>query len=115
MPKMHAITEDVVESCHNGIVAWDKPSNVIPILIEGEEDYFKTKERWVILKQFFDEKNIEYKEVFSGAGNILTKIIRLTYFLDYVSIYKAVIDGIDPTPVGSISFIKRKLRENTLK
>ncbi len=113
--KMHAITEDVVESCHNGIVAWNKPSNVIPILIEGKEDYFKTKEIWIILKQFFDEKNIEYKEVFSGAGNILTKIIRLTYFLDYVTIYKAVIDGIDPTPVESISFIKRKLRENISK
>ena len=43
--KIHAITEDVVESSHNGVVAWEKPSNVIPIMIEGADDYIKTKER----------------------------------------------------------------------
>ena len=31
--KTHAITEDVIESCHNGIVAWEKNSNLLPILI----------------------------------------------------------------------------------
>jgi len=66
--KMHAITEDVIESFHNGIVSWEQPSNIVPIMIQGEEDYFKTKERWGILKEFFDEKNIEYKDVFSGSG-----------------------------------------------
>ncbi len=47
--KIHAITEDVIESCHNGVVAWDKPSSIIqPILIQGDKDYFKTKERYKI-------------------------------------------------------------------
>ena len=107
--KMHAITEDVVESCHNEIVAWEQPSNIIPILVQGENDYFKTIERWRILKEFFDDKKIEYKEIFSGNGSILTKLMRLTYLLDYASIYKAAINGVDPTPVKSISFIKNKL------
>ena len=29
--KMHAITEDIVESSHNGVVSWEQKSNVIPI------------------------------------------------------------------------------------
>ena len=107
--KMHAITEDVIESCHNGIVSWEQPSNIIPIMIQGEEDYFKTKERWGILKEFFDGKNIEYKDIFSGSGNILTKLMKLIYLLDYASIYKAVLNGVDPTPVEPINFIKKKL------
>ena len=107
--KMHAITEDVIESCHNGIVSWEQPSNIVPIMIQGEEDYFKTKERWGILKEFFDEKNIEYKDIFSGSGNILTKLMKLIYLLDYASIYKAVLNGVDPTPVEPINFIKKKL------
>ena len=45
----------------------------------GEEDYIKTKERWGVVKVFFQSKDIEYKEVFSGDGNILTKLIRLIY------------------------------------
>jgi len=107
--KMHAITEDVEESSHNGIVSWEQKSKVIPILIEGEDDYIKTKERWEILKRFFGGKNIEYREIFSGKGNILTKLMRLVYLLDYTSIYKAVLSGIDPTPVEAIDFIKNKL------
>ena len=107
--KMHVITEDVIESCHNGIVSWEKPSDIVPIMIQGEEDYFKTKERWSILKEFFDEKNIEYKDIFSGSGNILTKLMKLIYLLDYASIYKAVLNGVDPTPVEPINFIKKKL------
>ena len=107
--KMHAITEDVVESSHNGIVSWEQRSSVIPIMIEGADDYIKTKERWEILKRFFDGRNIEYREIFSGEGNILTKLMRLVYLLDYASIYKAVLSGIDPTPVESINFIKNNL------
>lgn len=107
--KLHAITEDIVESSHNGIVSWERQSNVIPIMIEGADDYIKTRERWKILKKLFDEKNIKYREIFSGKGNILTKLIRLVYLLDYASIYKAVLLEIDPTPVKSINFIKDNL------
>ena len=107
--KMHASIGDVIESCHNGIVSWEKNSSIQPILITGEDDYIKTKERWDILKEFFNEKNIQYWEVNSGTGNILTKLIRLIYTLDYSSIYLAILRNIDPTPVSSIDLIKQKL------
>ena len=107
--KMHAITEDVIEACHNGIVSWEKPSSIKPILIQGENDHFKTKERWKILKEFFDENNIEYKEIFSNNGSILSKLINLIYLLDYSTIYRAVLSGIDPTPVNPIDFVKKRL------
>ena len=107
--KIQAVTEDVIESCHNGIVTWDKQNNFQPILIRGQEDYEKTKERWEILKEFFDIKKIDYKEIVSEEGNILTKIICLIYLLDYASIYLAVKLEIDPTPVNAIEYIKKKL------
>jgi len=84
-------------------------TNLKPILLEGKEDYIKTKERWIILKEFFEKNKIEYKEVFSVKGSILSKIINLIYLLDYTSIYKAVISNIDPTPVAPINFVKNKL------
>lgn len=107
--KIHAIAEDVIEACHNGIVSWSKPSSVKPILIQGEDDYIKTKERWIILKEFFEEKNIEYKEIHTVNGNILSKLINLIYLLDYSTIYKAVLLEIDPTPIETIDFVKSKL------
>jgi glucose/mannose-6-phosphate isomerase len=107
--KTHAIIEDIVEACHNGIVAWEKPSIIQPILLRGYDDYIKTQERFEIIKEFFTKNNIEFKEINSISGNILTKLITLTYLLDYASIYRAILSGIDPTPVSSINFIKSKI------
>ena len=109
--KMHAIVEDVVEASHNGIVAWENKSNVFPILLQGDDDNIKTKERWKVLKIYFDTNKIEYKEIFSIKGNILSKLMHLIYLLDYTSIYKAAISKIDPTPVKSIDFIKSRLEK----
>ena len=107
--KMHIITEDVIEASHNGIVAWDKPNNIQPILIQGKDDFVKTKERWKIVKELFSEKGIPYKEIFSQQGNILNKLVGLIYLLDYTSIYNAIISKTDPSPIKSIDFIKKRL------
>src|SRR5574340_1476373 len=104
--KLHAIADDVIEACHNGIVAWEKPSVVRPILLQGKDDYVKTKELWKVIKEYFVKNKIEYNEVYSVNGNILSKIVNLVYLLDYVSVYRAVLSKIDPTPVKSIDFIK---------
>ena len=109
--KTHIISENVIEACHNGVVAWEKPTNLQPILIQGQDDHSRTKERWGILKEFFQSKEIKYEEIFTIEGNILSKLVCLIYFLDYASIYYAVLSNIDPTPVNSIDYIKKKLGE----
>jgi len=107
--KIHAIAEDVIESCHNGIVSWEIESNVKPILIQGVNDYIKTKERWKVLKEYFENNSINFYEVNSVEGSILTKIINLIYFLDYATIYFAILSKRDPTPVESINKIKNSI------
>jgi len=107
--KIHAMIEDVIESCHNGIVAWEEKSNVKPIMIQGLDDNYRTIERWRILEEFFEMKDIEYKVIKSIEGNILSKIVNLIYVLDYSTIYTSVLRNIDPSPVNSIDFIKSKL------
>jgi glucose/mannose-6-phosphate isomerase len=107
--KMHAFAEDIIEACHNGIVAWERPSKIRPVLIQGRDDYIKTKELWKVVKQYFKINKIDYREVYSMKGSILSKITNLIYMLDYASIYRAIIVGVDPTPVKSIDFVKNKM------
>jgi len=107
--KTHVIIEDVIEACHNGIVSWERPSTIQPILLRGQDDYIKTKERFEIVKEYFIKNDIEFKEIFSVSGNILTKLINLIYLLDYTSIYYSILSGVDPTPVDSITFIKNRI------
>ena len=107
--KIHAIAEDIIEACHNGIVAWENSSTVQPILLRGTDDYIKTKERFSIIEQYFTENNIDFKIVNSVDGNILTKIISSIYLFDYVSIYRSILSQTDPSPVKSIHYIKKKI------
>jgi glucose/mannose-6-phosphate isomerase len=107
--KIHAMIEDIIESCHNGIVAWETSSSVQPILLRGTEDYIKTKERFSIIEQYFIDNEIDFRIINSVHGNILTKIISWTYLFDYSSIYRAILSEIDPSPVKSIDYIKNKI------
>ena len=110
--KSHVIVEDIIEASHNGIVAWERKSNVQPIIIRGQDDHPKTKERWEILKEFFDSKEIDYQEIISANGNILSKLVSLVYLLDYTSIYLAILNKLDPTPIDSLDYVKSKLKES---
>ena len=63
----------------------------------------------MIKKEYFENKHIEYTEINSNEGSILTKIVCLIYFLDYSSIYHAILSSTDPSPVSAIDFVKKKL------
>ena len=105
--KIHASAENMLEACHNGVVAWEKKSTIQPILIEGADDHIKTKERWQVLKKLLSQNNVEYKEIKSTKEGILSKLVTLIYLLDYTTIYLAIKFNVDPTPVKSIEFIKK--------
>ena len=107
--KIHTSIEDVIEASHNSISTWENNNNFKPILIQGANDYVKTKERWEIIKEYFKSKNIDYEEVYSVDGNIISKLVCLIYLLDYTSIYLAVLSKIDPSPVDAINFIKKRI------
>jgi glucose/mannose-6-phosphate isomerase len=107
--KSHAMMEDVIEACHNGIVSWEKKSNVQPVMLVGQDDYVKTKQRWAIIREYFEKNSINYREVHSVSGNILSKLVCMIYLLDYTSIYSAILRKVDPSPVRSILFVKNKV------
>ena len=107
--KIHTSIEDVIEASHNSISTWENNNNFKPILLQGVNDYVKTKERWKIIKEYFKSKKIEYTEIFSVDGNIISKLVCLIYLLDYASIYFAVLSKIDPSPVDAIDFIKKRM------
>lgn len=113
--KTHSIVEDVLETCHNGMIAWEEPTKVKPILIKGKDDHPKSKERFGILKEYFKQNRIDYKEVISPNGNILSKMMTLMYFLDYVSIYMAILRKVDPTIVTPVNFIKSKHQKSHMR
>ena len=59
--------------------------------------------------EFFKDKEIDYFEIESINGNILSKIVNLIFLLDYCSIYHAILNNTDPSPVNAIDFIKKRI------
>ena len=108
--KTHASIEDVIEASHNSISTWENENKFKPILVQGKDDLLKTKERWSIIKEYFKTRDIDYEEVFSVEGNIISKLVCLIYLLDYTSIYRAILSKTDPSPVTAIDFVKSKLK-----
>ena len=108
--KIHASIEDIIEASHNSISTWENENNLKPIILQGMDDFLKTKERWDIVKEYFKSRNIEFEEIFSVEGNIISKLVCLIYLLDYASIYLAVLSKTDPSPVTAIDFIKSRLK-----
>ena len=51
--KIQAVIEDVIESCHNGIVTWDKQNDFQPILIRGKDDFEKNQREMGNFKRIF--------------------------------------------------------------
>jgi len=109
--KIHVIIEELLESSHNGVVAWNENEQFQPILIRGKDDHIKTKERWKIIKEFFNTKNLEFFEINSVEGNILSKIMNLIYVTDFATIYLSVLQNVDPSPVEAIDFVKNRLKD----
>ena len=110
--KDYVITEDVIEACHNSIVSWTTTNNMDPIFIQGVDDQVKTKERWSILEDFFNDKKIEYNKVITTSGAILSKLVCLIYQLDYASLYRAILKNIDPGHIEPIDYVKNRLKSN---
>lgn len=107
--KIHAMTEDIIESCHNGIVGWESESDARPVMIRGADDGPTTRERWKVMSEYFAGRSIEFREVDSPSGSLLTKLVGLIYLLDYASVYLALLRGADPAPVESIDYVKSRV------
>jgi len=106
--KSHAITNELLEACHNDIVSWELPTTFKPIMIRAKNDDKRIVETWEIMKEFFEEKKIDYKEIFSNNGKILSQLVGLIYLFDYSTIYYAIKCGINPSPIVSTEFFKNK-------
>jgi len=62
--KIHVITEDIIEASHNGIVAWKNNDIKKSILIQGKDDFIKTKERWDVIRNFLKKIILNIKKFF---------------------------------------------------
>ena len=101
------------EMNHNEVVGWENPKtilrNSIVIMLRDAADHPRISKRMDITRNIFKKDRIKVIEVRSFGKELLARIFSLIYIGDFVSFYLAILNGIDPTPVERVAYLKKEL------
>lgn len=100
---------------HNELVGWEERTGpgekFCLILLRDDLEPIRLKKRIEVTKELIQSHVGEVIEVEAEGESPLAKILSLVYLGDYVSVYLAFLNGVDPSPVDKIVFLKEKLAE----
>jgi glucose/mannose-6-phosphate isomerase len=98
------------ESGHNDVEAWHQRSNVIPVLVrDSEESAFERKVLDGFKRTITNAASTKASEVRVGSKSSLGRLLSPILFLDYVSVYLALLRGVDPTPTTLIKEFRKNI------
>ncbi len=103
----------IPEMNHNEIVGWSGDENAalfLPILLRDDKENESIKKRIELTKELaFQGRTDDVLEVWAQGDTQLARILYLIYMGDFVSIYLAMLYGLDPSPVKVIDRLKERL------
>jgi len=98
---------------HNAVVGFEHPpiakEALTVLLLRSDRDNPRHKLRFEVTRELLDRARIPYKTLQFAGRNMLSEVLQMVYFTDYVSFYVALLNGADPSPVKSIDYLKDRL------
>ncbi|HKY51566.1 MAG TPA: bifunctional phosphoglucose/phosphomannose isomerase [Candidatus Limnocylindria bacterium] len=98
---------------HNGVVGFPEPDvarDALTVLfLRSDRDNPRHKLRFDVTRELLDRASIPHRTLQFAGASMLSEVLQLTLFTDYVSFYVALLNGADPTPVKSIDYLKDRL------
>jgi glucose/mannose-6-phosphate isomerase len=115
--KQAAFYEVFPELCHNLIVGLDWPKKlgekIYFLVLESEFDHPRNKIRQSVIGQIFRKKGVGYETiVMKKAFSPLVEMMQMILLGDYTSYYLGILNGVNPTTIEMITFLKNKLAES---
>jgi glucose/mannose-6-phosphate isomerase len=114
--KLLAHSALVPELNHNEIVGWERPGTLhrpsAVLILRDREDAPEVARRLTLTAEYARRQGAEVHEISSGEGGRLARMASLVQWGDYLSLYLALLSGVDPTPIASIDEFKRRLAES---
>ncbi len=111
--KTWAFFELFPELNHNAVVGYQFPprakEGVFVVLLRSASLHPRILLRYEATAQLLAEAGIKYEFVEATGKTSLAQVVSLVLLGDYLSFYLAMLNGIDPTPVDSIAFVKKHL------
>ena len=103
----------IPEMNHNELVGWKvlrEPMREMQVFIlRDRNDHARVRIRMDVTKQVLGEHTSRITEVWSEGTSLLARMFSLVCLGDWMSLYLAVLNGVDPTPVAVIDRLKQEL------
>jgi glucose/mannose-6-phosphate isomerase len=117
--KVPAKWEFFPELNHNEIVGWEAVKELAKyfsvILIRDDDESEAMRQRIQATKELICKESVKVFEVQSVGKSRLAKMSSVICTGDFTSVYLAIMRGIDPTPVKTITLLKEKMKQSGVK
>jgi glucose/mannose-6-phosphate isomerase len=111
--------ETFPELDHNEIVGWEEPAELAEcfsaIFIRDPEEPPEIRQRIEVTKGLMSRRMRRIYELHSLGTSRLTRMASVICRGDFASVYLAILRGIDPTPVKTITLLKKELERTGVK
>ena len=111
--KVMAFANAFPELCHNEILGWVKAGDQgvhewVGVVLEDGYESAKMKKRAQVTEGLV--KGVaQFHHVLARGGTLLEKMLSLALYGDFVSLYLAALNGVDPENIDSINVLKSEL------
>jgi glucose/mannose-6-phosphate isomerase len=103
----------VPEMNHNEIVGWQALADLHPrfavILLRDRAESPALARRMAVTREILEDEGVGVHEVHSIGASPLARMVSLIVLGDWMSLYLAVLAGVDPTPIVKIDRLKAAL------
>ena len=113
--KNWALWDVLPELNHNAVSGYEFPGSLAPemhVLILASDLYQpRHRVRMEVTGEILDQHGIAHEAIHIRGASPLSQVLWAIHFGDFGSYYLAALNGVDPTPVRAISYLKRRLAE----
>lgn len=111
--KQPAFSAELPELCHNEIVGYELAGGLLPqiirLFLRTSHDHPRVALRVEVLKEVLRRRRLSFLELHGEGETPLAQALSLLYLGDWVSVYLALLNEVDPTPVEPIAELKERL------
>ena len=113
--KTHAVGNVFPELNHNEIMGWARRTDLLSavgvVVLRDHDDHPRVQHRIDVTRALLADYAACWMEVHSRGTSKLARLLSLIYLGDWVSLYLAVLNQVDPTPIRLISQLKEALAD----
>jgi len=114
--KAWAFYEIFPELNHNATVGYEFPADLAQklfvVFLRSPRLHPRTLLRYKLTAEMLSQAKVSHETVDTGGESALSQMMSLVLFGDWVSLYLALLNETDPSPVKVIDYLKKRLAES---